>query len=55
MGRGGTEMGTWLFEGGSGGSIAWVLRIGGLGGIYAAYLTWCLAEEEDAFPPGVEY
>lgn len=28
-----------------GGSIAWVLRIGGLGGVYAAYLTWKLSEE----------
>jgi solute carrier family 45, member 1/2/4 len=28
-----------------GGSIAWVLRVGGLGAIYAAYLTWKLAEE----------
>jgi solute carrier family 45 protein 1/2/4 len=44
-----------LAEGRGGGSIAWVLRIGGLGGIYAAYLTWRLAEKEDAFPPGVEY
>jgi solute carrier family 45 protein 1/2/4 len=32
-----------------GGSIAWVLRIGGLGGIVAAYLTWNLAEETVAF------
>ena len=33
----------------TGGSIAWVLRIGGLGGVIAAYLTWRLAEEVDAF------
>ena len=33
----------------TGGSIAWVLRVGGLGGIVAAYLTWRLAEEVDAF------
>jgi solute carrier family 45, member 1/2/4 len=32
-----------------GGSIAWVLRIGGLGGIIAAYLTWNLEEETVAF------
>jgi len=32
-------------EGRGGGSIAWVLRIGGLGGVYAAYLTWKLSEE----------
>jgi solute carrier family 45 protein 1/2/4 len=32
-----------------GGSIGWVLKIGGLGGFYAAYLTWLLAEEVDAF------
>jgi len=33
----------------TGGSIAWVLRVGGLGGFMAAYLTWHLAEEVDAF------
>jgi solute carrier family 45, member 1/2/4 len=32
---------------GAGGSIGWVLRIGGLGGLVAAYLTWCLDEEAD--------
>ena len=32
-------------EGRAGGSIPWVLRIGGLGGVYAAYLTWKLSEE----------
>jgi solute carrier family 45, member 1/2/4 len=32
-----------------GGSIAWVLRVGGLGGFIAAYLTWRLAEEAEAF------
>jgi solute carrier family 45, member 1/2/4 len=31
------------------GSVAWVLRVGGLGGFIAAYLTWQLAEEVDAF------
>jgi solute carrier family 45, member 1/2/4 len=30
-------------------SIAWVLRVGGLGGLIAAYLTWGLAEETEAF------
>lgn len=33
----------------TGGSIGWVLRVGGLGGFVAAYLTWRLAEEVDAF------
>ena len=33
----------------TGGSIGWVLRVGGVGGIVAAYLTWKLAEEVDAF------
>lgn len=33
----------------TGGSIAWVLRVGGLGGVIAAYLTWRLAEEVEAF------
>ena len=33
----------------TGGSIGWVLRVGGLGGFIAAYLTWHLAEEVDAF------
>ena len=33
----------------SGGSIAWVLRVGGLGGFIAAYLTWRLAEEAEVF------
>ena len=32
-----------------GGSIGWVLRVGGLGGFVAAYLTWRLAEEVDAY------
>lgn len=35
------------------GSIAWVLRVGGLGGFIAAYLTWTLAEEADAFGPTI--
>lgn len=33
----------------TGGSVAWVLRVGGIGGIVAAYLTWQLAEEVDEF------
>jgi len=37
-----------------GGSIAWVLRVGGLGGIIAAYLTWGLAEETEAFGEDIE-
>jgi len=28
-------------------SIAWVLRVGGLGGLVAAYLAWRLKEESD--------
>jgi solute carrier family 45 protein 1/2/4 len=37
----GVVVGRWT----GGGSIAWVLRVGGLGAVYAAYLTWKLAEE----------
>jgi solute carrier family 45, member 1/2/4 len=43
-------------DGWGGGSIAWVLRVGGLGGLVAAYLAWRLKEEneelgEEVFPP----
>jgi solute carrier family 45, member 1/2/4 len=46
----GDDIGPTVNETRGGGSIAWVLRIGGLGGIIAAYLTWCLAEEKEVFP-----
>ena len=36
-------------DGWGGGSIAWVLRVGGLGGLVAAYLAWGLKEEKEEF------
>jgi solute carrier family 45, member 1/2/4 len=35
-------------------SIAWVLSAGGIGGLVAAYLTWRLDEEVDAFGHAIE-